>query len=353
MFTLSILNNEIIDTLVNKYNLWRKNRLFVNNHTDIPELLIGDNGIPCFYYQDIESINNCTSSTIAVNCLTEGIHCKPIFDLYDPNKQYIIFSNGWWDQSKVKLNFNYDLVWYYFFLFEYIDEYFSPSRFSFYFDRQYQFEDSKPMLFVSTIGTARPERTYLVDQLLKQVNNKRYFLKYAGIDQTLSTSHLDIIPTNNEFDPYKILNNEYYYTISNSIPIDLYNQCYFNLVVETDIDWDHEFMMTEKTVKALISGIPFIILSTPNFLTNLQKLGFKTYNEIWDESYDTVLDYQQRIQQIIKLINSLDKFDWQHHRNKLQTIAEYNYRHFASLEKISEQCFLNFKDVIIKHERRH
>ena len=81
---------------------------------------------------------------------------------------------------------------------------------------------------------------------------------------------------------------KYYHSISQTLPIDLYNQCRFNLTVETDLDWTNEFFLTEKTVKNLIIGMPFVSVSTPHFLKNLRSLGFETYSSVWDESYDDI-----------------------------------------------------------------
>mgnify|MGYP000353789169 CR=1 FL=1 len=49
----------------------------------------------------------------------------------------------------------------------------------------------------------------------------------------------------------------------------IYNQAYFNLVVESDIEYPYSFDPTEKIGKALLTGIPFVVYSTPNFLQNL------------------------------------------------------------------------------------
>ena len=50
-----------------------------------------------------------------------------------------------------------------------------------------------------------------------------------------------------------------------------YNQSYFNIVVETDINYTDNFFLTEKTVKALLTGMPFVIVGTPDFIKNLQQ----------------------------------------------------------------------------------
>lgn len=354
MVNFVINDNIVIENLVYKYNLWRKNKKFCQPKFNATEITCSNTGIHCLHYTNIDAINSCQFPVVAINALVEGLHSKDYFDLYDTSKHYIIFCNSQWDKNLVKLNFSYDLVYYYFFLFEYADEYFSPSRFSFYFDKFYKFEEQKPSLFCATIGTTRSQRTYVVNEILSKVNVKNFFLKYSGKDLGSQSQYLDtMVPTNRVFDSYRYVIPEHYFTISNTIPIDLYNQCYFKLIIESDIDLENDFFMTEKTVKALIAGIPFVLMGTQYFLANLRNLGFKTFDKIWDESYDIIPNYQDRVNAIVNLINSLAKFDWKQNKDKLKSIAEYNYRHFANLGKLSDHCFSNLNDIISKYDSRY
>jgi hypothetical protein len=46
------------------------------------------------------------------------------------------------------------------------------------------------------------------------------------------------------------------------------------------------FMMTEKIFRPIVQRKPFIVQGPKFFLENLKILGFKTFNNWWDESYD-------------------------------------------------------------------
>ena len=46
------------------------------------------------------------------------------------------------------------------------------------------------------------------------------------------------------------------------------------------------FMITEKTLRPIIQRRPFIVQGPRFFLENLKRLGFKTFDSWWDESYD-------------------------------------------------------------------
>jgi hypothetical protein len=63
---------------------------------------------------------------------------------------------------------------------------------------------------------------------------------------------------------------------------------------------------SEKTLAAINSKIPFIVVSSPYTLEYLKKLGFKTFKEFWDESYDTEEDHGKRLLKIFKVIEYID-----------------------------------------------
>ena len=120
----------------------------------------------------------------------------------------------------------------------------------------------------------------------RKQDNKKSIVRYSGQNIGIDCD-LDVLNfKKGEFDPYTPILGQYYHNVSQSIPIQIYNQAYVNLIVETDAKFNHTFFLTEKTIKVLSCGMPFIILSTPKFLENLKKLGFKTYSSLWDESYD-------------------------------------------------------------------
>jgi hypothetical protein len=126
----------------------------------------------------------------------------------------------------------------------------------------------------------------------------------------------------------------------------MYNQCYFNLVVETDITVDHSFLPSEKIIKTLITGMPFVVVATQDFIKNLHTLGFKTYQELWDESYDSEPNYQKRIDKVVDLCNNLKNFDWSANQEKLQSIADHNAKNFLNLNHFADKMFLEFESVL-------
>jgi len=340
--TLAINAQGLVKQFIENYCIWRDNNNFY--HKQICPVLVNDiNGIKCFHYTDVDNINLCEDKLIAIDCLTEGIHSRNFFNSYNKNKHYIIFSNGWWDVDHAGIDQNYSLVNHLFFLFEMSDTYMSSNRFCFYLDKEYKFDYPKPHVFASLIGNVKSERTYLVDKLISTINYKNFILRYSGENFGCNVDELDVIQfTKGNFDPYIPILEKYYHNVSQSLPIKIYNQSYFNLVVETDINYDHSFFLTEKTIKPLIIGMPFVIVSTPFFLKHLKKLGFCTYGELWNEDYDQEIDYKTRIDKIIDLVVKLKDFDWNGNKSKLKEISRQNQLNFLNL---NHQCNLEFKNL--------
>jgi hypothetical protein len=346
MVMISINSTGLVTQWIQNYKIWRDSQKFYNNREHL-EIAHSDIGVSCYHYTNVDQINSDPSSVIVIDCLTEGIHSSIYFKKYNRNKHYLIFSNGWWDTDLFELPISYDLVHYHFFLFEMADTYLSPSRFCFYLDKHYKFEEHKPCIFISTIGNVRNERDILIEELQRTLTYKNYILRYSGQDLGQACTSDVIELQRGMFDPYTCILPEYYHNLSQTLPIDIYNQGRFNLVVETDLDLQNEFLLTEKTIKALITGIPFVVAATPYFLKHLQSIGFTTYGSLWNESYDSITDFRLRMKNISNLCEQLNKFDWNTNYAKLLHIQLLNRNNFFNLSKIVHQQFTN-TEVIFK-----
>jgi hypothetical protein len=89
--------------------------------------------------------------------------------------------------------------------------------------------------------------------------------------------------------------------------------------------------LTEKTFKPIALRMPFIIVGCAGSLNYLQKYGFRTFAELWDESYDTEVNDLKRYEKIAGVLKELDNctsLEKQHIFDSAQEICEHNYRHF-------------------------
>lgn len=356
----------LVNDLMNLYKIWKDAKLFPNRYKitrDMENFL----KLPCFGAGSIKDINKCTNNVVVIENLTESVHADWAFRKYDPSKHYIIFSAGDWDKEKNDIGIpSYDVLYLPWWLLEFAEDNLSMSRLCFFLNKQYNFDYPKDYIFCSTIGSKRELRTKFVEQLSEKITYENYILKYYGIDKKCASDHLDhdyikndqavnhwITNADLKFNPYDDLDEEYGYGISSSLPIDMYNTSYFNIIVETDLDYQHSFFVTEKTAKVLLCGMPFVIFSTPFFLKNLQNMGFRTYNTLWDEEYDTIENTVDRINKIVELVQTLEHFDWQANKFKLQEIFRHNLDILSNRNIIYDKFFKNLEQTMIKYNEKY
>lgn len=93
--------------------------------------------------------------------------------------------------------------------------------------------------------------------------------------------------------------------------IGYYEKTFFELVTETlgALDHDDTFDISEKTIKPILMGHPFMILSTKNFLKNLRDLGFLTFGDLIDESYDDHNNVTDRVRIICQNLDRLNMIE--------------------------------------------
>jgi hypothetical protein len=103
-------------------------------------------------------------------------------------------------------------------------------------------------------------------------------------------------------------------------------------------------------MKPIASKRPFVLVSTPGGLKHLQKLGFKTFNDFWDEEYDNIIDPTQRIKALADIIEDISNrslSELQAMCIKMSDILEYNFdyhrKHFYNNEvkKFKLTCCVN------------
>ena len=117
--------------------------------------------------------------------------------------------------------------------------------------------------------------------------------------------------------------------------LDLFQEsaeCLLYLVTET-VASGQRLHLTEKTFKPICLRMPFVIVGTQGSLAYLRSYGFRTFEGIWDESYDKEPDDILRIEQIASLLRSLDELPVagkQDLFDQCQEVIEHNYQHFYS-----------------------
>ena len=127
-----------------------------------------------------------------------------------------------------------------------------------------------------------------------------------------------------------------------------YNSTAIEVVLETLFD-DDRLHLTEKSLRPIACAQPFILTATPGSLEYLRSYGFKTFDSVWDESYDLVQDPAQRLKTIVDLMKQIAHWDQSTRQYKLsqaQAIADHNRRWFFSQEffdLVVDELTTNFK----------
>ena len=91
---------------------------------------------------------------------------------------------------------------------------------------------------------------------------------------------------------------------------------------------------SEKVLQPIQYMKPFILLAPPHCLKYLKESGYQTFDQFWDESYDTIEDHGERLKTILELIKSiLDKPISELHTlyDQMLPILEHNRKTYLEL----------------------
>lgn len=178
--------------------------------------------------------------------------------------------------------------------------------------------------FLMPINNQSYYRDLLINELNPELENSIY--SYCQRGKYLPN---DMIP----FD-YKHINREWY------------EQTCFTLVIETDQTSNNEIFLTEKTFKPISLAHPFMIYGHSYSLELLRNNGFKTFSNMFDESYDKINDPIERLKEIKNQIINFDSSN----AYVDEDVLEHNYNHYYNYDlvksKIETEIIQPLKDFI-------
>lgn len=183
-------------------------------------------------------------------------------------------------------------------------------------------ENSDVMVFEKTQSFA--EREYKVSTFNRRPDENRFRFVDAFKDNTdvLCTlgkpDECDLDYYNEHFpDLVPMLPMEYDLSLDLNAPNlvsimgwDLQQLSYVQVVNESLFHYDkHHMFINEKTLKPIACLQPFIINGMPGSLSHLHELGFKTFSNWWDESYDSETDFIKRNDKIIDIVTEITSLE--------------------------------------------
>lgn len=195
----------------------------------------------------------------------------------------------------------------------------------------------KPKVFDILLGTLKPHRSAIYSYIkTNNLQEKVIMTTYSNDSKKILSENnnsawvwdnngIEIIDANITYSGNRIRYYGYEMCLSQVVPIDIYNQTAYSIVAETNFDNNYSFY-TEKIVKPILGRRLFLVVSGQHYLRNLRSLGFKTFDGIVDETYDTIEDFNQRAKLICEQIDYLMRQDQQTVLEKIKPITDYNYK---------------------------
>jgi len=105
---------------------------------------------------------------------------------------------------------------------------------------------------------------------------------------------------------------------------------FWHIVTETVFYYD-KLHLTEKIFKPIVSKQPFMLLAAPGNLAYLKSYGFKTFDSVIDETYDTIQDNDRRTEAVVEQLHwycNLTPGEKTDIIKQLEPIIDYNFHHF-------------------------
>lgn len=107
---------------------------------------------------------------------------------------------------------------------------------------------------------------------------------------------------------------------------------FINIVAETVFNYPYPYL-TEKTFKCFWHGSPFVIAGASGSLSYLKSIGFKTFNNWFNESYDSIKNPEERLIAVLDTLDVISKWSLEKCRdvyNEMQSVINHNLTHYQN-----------------------
>jgi hypothetical protein len=180
----------------------------------------------------------------------------------------------------------------------------------------------RSMMFDCLLGTQRPHRDIIQTCYTNSQCRDKILFSYYKNNDNIAQGTWD-----QDVDQFQGTSTTRYALL----PLNIYNQTYYSIVAETTTENSYN-QYTEKVAKPIIAGRPFVAFAGQNYLSNLRRLGFKTFAPVVDESYDTIADLHQRMHAAWHQVEWLCAQDPEHVYRELYDVLQHNHQHFLSTD---------------------
>jgi hypothetical protein len=181
--------------------------------------------------------------------------------------------------------------------------------------------------------------------------DEEFFSKEHALDYIMRKDGGKVPNSNSEFFKETL---KYKGGFQTNVQMDFIKNTYFNILNETVFDSNDgaSFMKNGAVTGKAIKGIchqPSLILSYPKTLTEIREFGFKTFPEMFDESYDCILNDEDRFFKILSIIDELMKLkDSDLHELYVKSLDNVVYNQYVIMETNPISLINNFFEGISK-----
>jgi hypothetical protein len=184
--------------------------------------------------------------------------------------------------------------------------------------------------FDALLGLQRKHRDFVYNAIQKDSLEQKILTTYVKSSSPSSRYKFlyepDIVPLNENV-THSAVQVEYQgqiLALSVIVPIQVYNQTAYSIVAETHADNRYSFF-TEKIFKPLLAQRLFVMFSGWKYLENLRSLGFRTFDNVIDESYDQIYNDEERWAAAFEQVKRLCDMDQAEVLEKISEQVQHNY----------------------------
>lgn len=193
--------------------------------------------------------------------------------------------------------------------------------------------DVKPRYFDALLGSPKPHRDFVAKNIQQHALDDQVIMTYGGKWQNDAFYAQDYFIWEPGCEPMQNIIGTADWVryhgiqahLSQVMPLAVYNQTAYSIVAETDHDNTLSFF-SEKTAKVLIARRLFVAFTGYRFLSNLRDIGFRTFGDIINESYDLVRKDHERYSAAFEQVRRLCSLPQASVLEAVRDVVEHNHK---------------------------
>lgn len=230
-------------------------------------------------------------------------------------------------------------------------------------------EKEKTFLMFNRRWLSHPHRTVFLYELHRRNLLDNFYVSFSKNDVDHGISYTSAINDHLHYLSDDPINHELVSELETKLPLILdtndlvtsslmfeqfettkqfYDKSFISIVAETYFN-SEIIHLTEKTFKPMIYKHPFILIGPPNFLLKLKELGFKTFDHVWDESYDQLSNHKERFNKILNLVEFISKKSYDEKKDLVQKCLPSIEHNFNLLKNFKHNKIV-VKEILEKYQ---